>query len=549
MKSLLVLLILVIPHIFYGQLVQLRGKLLDDSTSTPVAYGTLRLENQAYGAVSNAEGEFELSVPASLLNSRNHLRVSSIGYHNYRIPLSQLGTGEYLLIRLRQRPYTLEDVMIYSTDLTAAQLVAEAFKRIAQNYPDRPYLLRTFYRHYCREGDTYGRLIEAAVDILDAKGHKRLRKKPADKLQLKVRQLRRSFDFTDAGTGNRHLPIALYSSLQHDLVSYKSRLLRLTTDSRYTFAYTDTTYFDDQLVYVVECKGRNYECELYISAADLAFVKVDERRYTYLNTQGLKYWRKEHYSLNYKKYGNRYYLSHLTNEGENQSIRRDSLGREVDRSGHAHHVEIMTNEIVPGGFQKFKGREPGREELLRVPYDARFWEAYNVLKATPLEAAIEADLARRMPLEQQFSNFNRQASDPYYHDRLMAQLFDHLLEQQVGKVTLVYFWDSSKLPSVREVLLARKVAKHYSQAPIEVILVSMEASEAEWQKTLGKNGLAGASNLRLALGGRSPLAQRYGIQGPPHYLIFDKQGKLAMNVAKLPSRKEVEAALDRLLDM
>lgn len=530
-------------------IVLLSGTLLDAQTQAPVPYGAVRIEGRSYGAISNAEGGFELKVPRQLLQGGGYLRVSSIGYHNYRYPLSKVQQGQHLMFRLRERPYTLQEVMIYSIDLSARELVAAAFERIPDNYGEDDYLLRTFYRHYCKEGDDYGRLIEAAVDIYDRKGHKKLQKRPAKKVELNVRQLRRSFDFTNTAIENRHMPIALYSTLQHDLVSYQSRLQRSIERNNYEFAYTDTTFYDDQLVYVVSCSRKDYRNTMYISAADLAFLKFDEERYVHTRTDAVTYWRKEHYEATYQRQDGRYYLKHLVNEGENQTVRLDSAGNEQSRTGHAHHVEIMTNQVLTEGFEKFRGHEPDAEELLNVPYDADFWASYNILKATPLESEIEEDLARRMPLEQQFANFHRQESDPYYHDRLMAQLFDHRLNQLHGKVTLVYFWDSDRLPSLREILLVRKMAKTFEGASMEVMLISMDEQEADWRKQLDKYELGGGGNFRLAMGAASPLAKRYGVAGAPHYLIFDKEGRLAVNTATLPSSKQIEQELRRLLNM
>lgn len=551
MKYLLIgyTLIILSTQCLFTQSISLNGKLINEKSGEAVPYGAIRIDGLAYGAISNAEGEFELKFPRELLQSQKNLIVSSIGFHNYRVRISQIQEGEYLRFLLKERPYTLQDVMIYSTDLTARQLVAEAFKRIPQNYPTKPYLLKTFYRHYCKENEQYGRLIEAAVDVYDPKGYKKLRNGPGNKVELKVQQLRRSFDYTTVGTVNRHMPIALNTTLIRDIAGYKSRLSSNINKERYKFTYADTTFYDDQLVYVVNCKGKNYENEIFISAADLAFLRLEEQRYSYSNNKSRKYWRKEHYITTYKKQNNKYYLSHLTNEGENETILKDSTGKEIDRSGHYHHVEMMINEIKTSNFSKFKGKEPTKETLLKVPYNPSFWKNYNILKATPLEGDIEADLARRMPLEQQFTTYHKQSKDPDFHDRLMAQRFDAFLHEQRGRIVVVYFWDTSKLPSLKEMLVARKVAKKFQNEPIGAILVSMDSNEGAWKKMLQKYGLAREGNLRLALGAASPLARRYGVKGSPHYLIFDKDGNVAFNLAELPKRKRIEEELRRLLDM
>ena len=128
---------------------------MENEQGAPIAYATVRVEGQPYGAVSNAEGEFDLMIPPSLAAAEQVLVFSAMGYANHRVRVSAWEDGGSHVIRLTEKPFALTEVFIYGTSLSPAEMVQAAFERVPDNYPIQPYLLHTFYRHYCWEGDDY----------------------------------------------------------------------------------------------------------------------------------------------------------------------------------------------------------------------------------------------------------------------------------------------------------------------------------------------------------------------------------------------------------
>lgn len=528
------------------------GSLVKAHSQQPLAYATIRVVGQPYGAVSNVQGAFELRIPVEELDASSILLISAIGYANVRILLSEWNFDRPHSIQLTEKSLQLSEVFIYGSNLNAAEMVRAAFDRIPENYPTEPFLLNTFYRHYCKEGDEYGRLIEAAIDLYEPKGYQRPAKRSRANMQVRLRQLRRTYDFTNF-SARAHAPIAVYMTLDQDFARYKNVLSEHLGEGKFVYQYSDTTFFDEQVVYVIKGKGKvsgvRYDTDLYISAANLAIVKIRERSTLYAQNAERKLVRTSDNLITYQAFEGRYYPNHLMNEGVVTTTFLDSLGQVMHEEDHLHHVEIMTNQIHAERPASFKGKEPDQIAMLQMEYDPAFWANYNVLKATPLERGIEDDLAARMPLESQFRNVNRQASDPDFQDGLQTAAFDRILSHNQGKLIFAYFWRSDKLPRLKDLLLARKLVRKYSDQPVALIFVSFDESEESWRKTLRKWGMSAGNHLRLAKGSEGRLARRFGIQSVPYYLIFDRAGNIALQADKLPANAELKREIERIMDL
>ncbi|MEO0469529.1 MAG: carboxypeptidase-like regulatory domain-containing protein [Bacteroidota bacterium] len=539
---------ILLPWYVSGQLQQLEGNIRNASNGDPVAYATVQVEGEKLGAVSNAAGAFSLSIPQNWLTERKILRIASIGFATQKVQLSPNDTQ--LEISLKEAPFTLATVYIYSTDLSARQLVKQVFKRIADNYPSEPYLLHTFYRHYCMENGAYGRLIEAAVDVYDRKGYNKLYAYPSKKVGMQVRQLRRSFDFTSMSF-RRHLPIALNTTLLRDRASYESPLSRNLNNKKFSFAYTDTTIFDGDLVYEVsvagKTRGRKYKAKVYIHAGDLAFIRTEES-YAYVRTKDQnRFIRSDEFATTYRKRNGKYYLDHILNQGQLYDQSLGEKGEVLYSEDHYHRVELMTNAVETENAEPLYGKQPSAEELAVITYDPGFWDNYNVLKATPLENNIAVDLAKRMPLKQQFDQFGKDRDNPQLRDILANIQYRSLLRRYRGQVVLVAVWDSEYSPGLRELLLARKLIKSYKNDPIAMIFLSTDPTDAMWREAVRKKKLKLGSHLRVGNGLSSPLLQQLGVNKTPYFLLINREGEVVLRGDKLPPAKDIQRELDAAL--
>ncbi|MEN7547981.1 carboxypeptidase-like regulatory domain-containing protein [Rapidithrix thailandica] len=533
------------------------GSLSSKATQEPIAFANIGILGQSYGTISNLNGEFELKIHPEALEGDLNIKISCMGYESLLLPLKELKLTNTLSFQLQESVMELHTVPVYAKKYNARDLVKQAFLKVKDNYPVNPYLLNTFYRHYCKEEGQYGRLIEAAVDIYDPKGHRRLYKSPEKKVEVKVDQLRRSFDFTSFSELN-HAPISIYSSLANDITSYKSKLRN--APKNYTYEVIDTTYFDKQMVFVVAfskgkdfIRGKNeliqkdtvlHEGEMYIKASDFAFLKVVDRHTVEFVNEERKVVNEYTNTVTYKNYEDKYYLNQVLCEGTALFEAFDANRQLTDHKDHYYHIEMMTNNVQTRGFVPYTGQEPSQKALLEIAYDKAFWENYNILKATPLEEQIAEDLANRLPLDQQFALFNAQS---VYKDSIETAQFQKMKEEHKGDVLLVSFWDSKDKNSLKALRQVKNVTQKYEGRNVYFVYLSIDRDEDDWQKARVKYLPSVGMQMHLALGMASQIIQKYNIHSPDNYLLFDHYGQPVRHFEQYPGSEELSKEINRLL--
>lgn len=534
--------------------VVLGGKVLDRDSGEPVAYATLLVQGTSLGVIANRYGAFEMRLPDSLTNTGRLLRISAVGYQNNFLKLDHLKPDSVYIVHLRPVDYTTGEVVITSTSRSPQEIIAEAYRRMPQNYADEPYLLQLFYRHYCREGDMYGRLIEAAVDVYDTKGHKRLMASPANKMQTRVRQLRRSYDFTSL-SGRAHMPIALWSMLKRDITSY-DHPLRLHPEE-FSFSMRDTTLYEGAPVFVIDFQqdvsfqeqemfagnGPNDSLvkrgTLWINADDMAVLRT-EFWYKAQYFEDTAFFRQErHQTIAWRPYDGKYFLSQLTSDGFD-----DEPGMEP----HRYHIEIMTNAILrQNEFTPFKGDEPTRDQLNGIGYNPNFWDNYSILKATPLEDQIAEDLASRLPLEDQFANFNRLQINPDSLSSIEESQFDKIVNAYRGRLLYVLFWNSQNKASVQEVKATRELAYQYMGMGVTFFFISTDEDADVWEQARQRYAPTTGEHLHAATGGDGTLLKRFGVDALPYHFVIAPNGHILREEIRLPSDRKLYLQLQTIM--
>jgi len=106
-----------------------KGKVINEITNEPISYTNIGLENTLIGTASNPEGQFRLGIPKSM-EDRN-IYFSALGFKNDTLPVSQLFTREYSIIKLKPQSYDIENV-----DVAVRSKVLERVLRMAsENVP------------------------------------------------------------------------------------------------------------------------------------------------------------------------------------------------------------------------------------------------------------------------------------------------------------------------------------------------------------------------------------------------------------------------------
>jgi thiol-disulfide isomerase/thioredoxin len=537
-----------------GMIRIIEGKLVDSQSGEAVAFATIGIAGSSLGSSSNAEGFFSLHVPANLNTEKLKIKISSIGYENVEL-VNPLGFKD---IRMTPSTTVLKESIIFGSDLTPKGIVKKAFSRIKKNYNTKPFLYKNFYRHYCKEDSAYGRLIEAATEVYKRKGYKLQQPRPGYKDEVRITQLRRSLDKTKVS--NTHLPIALYQTLGTDFVGFQTKTTSALSFiipgevsilrpylKQTNFTLEGITEFDGQQVYEISYRINprdaalnglynhvTFSGRLFINTRDYAFVKVETLRESARDTTKT--------AVLYRKYRDKYYLYHSIKEAT-QMLTND--GKIV--FPHWSHIESITTDIQTEKFEKFKGKNPGREHMLNTPYDSNFWNDYTVLKSTPLEDKIVQDLSDGKSLHEQFAYYDSIERHAFIDPQLNEAAFNEVLKALKGTPVYIDFWASWCGPCIAQ-MPASKVLNRKYQGKVAFIYLSIDASVDAWKNSMKLLELQDSvMRHHFRIGTRSDAAVLFEIKSIPRYVLVDRNGNFVDLNAKAPSDPDLEKDFERLL--
>lgn len=544
-----------VPAFLSAQVFLVEGTIVDEQTLDPVPYASINVVGSSSGTSSNADGSFALKVPELHTFKKFSIKISCIGYENLIVD----SPTETLAIRLKPTRTILKEVIVFGKDLTPQKIVQRAFDNIPRNYNSKPFVYRTFYRHYCRDDDVYGRLIEAAVEVYKRKGYRIMQTYPGSKDEVRVTQLRRSFDNTKVNTN--HVPIALYNILATDIAGYQSNMKSSDDNwiasmgfqevsglkkyiNLFRFDFRGITAFDNEEVYEIDYRlkadtirlssGLAYPIDfhgtLFITTNSYAFVKAESIRATKADTLAT--------TALYQRNGNKYYLYHAIREGK-------SFSRQLNFQ-HAFRIELITTDILTRDFPVFEGKEPGKETLFTIPFDTTFWERNNTLKATPLEEEIVADLERSSSLSDQFKTYRDVEQERYLSGKEDEARFNLFVERNHGRVLYLSFWASTNKTSVSELTEARKIVEKF-KSKIAFVHLSVDDDILSWKETLRKNKLESPYVTHFRIGPDSDAAKLFDFVQVPHYVLVDRKGFFVDQDARRPDDPELEKDFLRLL--
>ncbi len=524
----------------------IEGKIVDADTGEPVPFASVGIIGTSKGTSSNLNGQFTLPVSGSV-----SLKITCVGYDTKEVA----GQKNIQLIKLTASDIQLSQIVILSKDVNPQKIVHKAFASVPKNYINQSFLQKFFYRHYCKDDSVYGRLIEAFVDVWKQDGYRSVQKSAGDKEQIRVTQIRRSLDNTVMAQG--HDPISIGNVLQADLVGYQTQqksqhvsfytdVSNLETDfENYFFTFEGITTYDGEDVYeinyaykkdsVLTTSGKylsltDISGTLYITMHSHAIVKTEE-----LKQYGPNYVRTSTY---YRKFNNRYYPYQLRREGENQH---------ADNTTHSFHIDLMSVETRTDVTEKFVGREPGREELLKIPYDSVFWSNNTMLKTTPLELEIIRDLGKGTSLDKQFYLYRQHEMNITDGGKNGIEKFNWFREDSKGKRTLyLFFWKGDCKPYLVDVELAKRLHIKYRNQ-ITFVFLSKDEDEEQWKQQVSKYNLTSDGIINYRIGESQELEKQFRIKGVPAFILISRNGEVFDFDAKHPSNTLLEDDFKMLL--
>jgi hypothetical protein len=295
----------------------------------------------------------------------------------------------------------LKEVVVTDT-LRAGEIMRLAISRIDQNYPTEPFLMEGFYRDVKNLGGTYISLLEAAVKIYDDNYHE-----PRNKFKLRERvalkEVRRSLGYSSKFTAFFDKDNLLEDLLLHNNVRYR----QFPEEDEFFKAlkFEDETYYNNRKVFVVTY-SQDFLLKVLIDKKTYGIMHLE---YTNKRQEDLEKVRdleskfaKIKRTIDFKFVDGKLYLNYLTVTSQVNWYDRKTGDLKFEAELQR---QLLINQIHPKSHERISLSQKMKNYGLQYqdqPYNKKFWDAYNVIKATPLDKKIIQDLEREEPLEKQF---------------------------------------------------------------------------------------------------------------------------------------------------
>ncbi|MFM8912825.1 MAG: carboxypeptidase-like regulatory domain-containing protein [Flammeovirgaceae bacterium] len=535
--------LVMVAHTSFAQLL-VEGVVRDKESGQPIPFASVGVPGTTKGTSTNAEGQFSLS-----LSRPFKIKVTCVGYESVEVNSDQ----KNLAIFLKPISTELEEVIILEKKINATRVARQALNNVARNCNRSAFVQTFFYRHYSKDDSTYGRLIEASVDVWRTRGYRSFRAAAGDKDPIRINQLRRSLDRTILAQG--HEPISVRQALQADVVAFQAEdptqhasffheVSDLDADfDRYIFSFAGATSYDGHPVYKINYQRQKDSVQtnmgyrpdpqisgtLYIEFETYAIVRASETK----THEGNKAMTTAHYNM----FQGKYYPYHLSRESTN-----------VTHYGvHITRIDLISTEIHPGRPIAFAPTVVTKESLLNIPYDSIFWQNATMLKTTPLEDKIIQDLGGGTSLQQQFQLYQQYERNLINvgenGDEKFRWFRDYSKHRQI---LYVVFWSGRALPHLYELEYAKRLQKKFRNR-VQVVMLSLEEDAALWAQEVNRYNLFADGIIHFRVGRNLDVMKEFKIRELPTFRLIEKTGENVDFEAKHPSNPLLEDDLRLLM--
>ncbi|MEL0456983.1 carboxypeptidase-like regulatory domain-containing protein [Flavobacteriaceae bacterium SZ-1-7] len=246
---------------------EIEGKVVDKTTSKPLVFADIVINNSNISTVTNSDGEFLLKVPENLIDET--ISVTYLGYDKVELKISSIGKNEK--IELEQGFTTLNEISIIATRMEdALELVKKTLKNKSTIYNNNNALMTAFYRETIKKRKKNASISEAVVKI---------HKQPYNNFRddhIELVKARKNTDYTKLDTIALKLQGGPFSNLYTDIIKYPEFIFTEESLELYNFSYAPTTTINNKPIYVIDFKQKShintplYYGKLYIDAGSLA---------------------------------------------------------------------------------------------------------------------------------------------------------------------------------------------------------------------------------------------------------------------------------------
>lgn len=375
----------------------IEGKLQDNQSGAPIAYGTVGVVGTSIGSITNQDGEFRLRLPDSLRQSR--IGVSHVGYVGQEMDIPLLA-AQHAVWSLEPRVVPIQEVVIRAVN--PKRLLRDMLRDKKVNYAQSPVYLTTFYREGIRYKQKFRSLTEAVFKV-----YKSSPQMVSSSDQVKLLKMSKITNDREKDTLIAKMSAGIDACLQLDIIKdLPEFLLPDAENNMYTYVSSDMTVVDNRMANVISFEQNKgireslYRGDLYIDAENNALLQacfeinpeyVKQSTGMFVERLARK-WKiaaqKVVYTISYKSWNGVYYVNHV--RGDLYFKVRQK--RQWFSSSTLHTwFEMVTCKVDTGNVTRFQRREriPTRNIFAdtHFKYDADFWGEFNVI---PWEGELNA---------------------------------------------------------------------------------------------------------------------------------------------------------------
>jgi hypothetical protein len=378
------------------RLKDITGVILDGESAEPLPYATIGLKHEGVGTVSNNNGEFGLRIRP--INYDDTIVVSYLGFYAREIPVRQ-SLGNNFRIEMRREFISIPEIIIKNQ--IPWEIINKTRSRIPNNYGNTPARMTAFYREGVlrrKELQTYS---EAILQIYKSAYTGTLLND-----QVKLLKSRKIENVNISDSITVRLKAGLSTCLQLDGIKNTFDFLSGEEMTDYSYRLTDIVSFDEESAFEIEFGQKEgaeipmFMGSMFINTSDFALLKADfeinpvylkKMKGTFISnpSRGFTTWPASvKYSVSYRKFDDRYYISHVRGDLVFESRQKKKLfNTQFDVFFEMAFTSMNLNNVT-----RFD-----REELAPVHsvfsktitnYDPVFWENQEFLK--PEENLLQA---------------------------------------------------------------------------------------------------------------------------------------------------------------
>jgi hypothetical protein len=382
-----------------AQTLTISAKAVDIDSKEALPFASVGIKGKPIGTITNLLGEFDFHFSPEFRNEV--FVISMLGYHNYEIPVAQILESKLSEVGLSKSTTVLKPVIV-ADSLRGGDILRVALNRVVQNYPARPFLMNAFYRDLKKIGGTYFSLLEAAIQIYD-EDYREPRNKSKLRERVSLQEVRRSLGYSNKFT--------TYFD-QDNLLE----VLLLNNDVRYRLFPEEDVFFDN-LVRKPDSYYNGFEVFVVSHTKEFNLhVFIDKKTYAIIHVEyenkipedlgrksGLvRKFESMRRVVDFREFEGKFFLNYLTVD-----YKVNWYDPETNKLKFETELQqqLLINQVLSKPDERISITKKMRSYGLQyqdLPYNKKFWEEYNVIKESPLDKKIVADLELEGPLDVQF---------------------------------------------------------------------------------------------------------------------------------------------------